>query len=267
MIWTQVYSKSAEAGRKRVIDMMTIGFNLMDAASVDFHKEEYVKGLIGAATNGAVQVSKLSPKLQFFIIKGGAEGFLDKFYETVDASNLFIPGQLTTDGKPGTDMTFDDGCLMAVFDPRGKLIASALLRRPFTIKTASDPHFWTEHTANAIFDAWDKQPVSLYHNTNFDVAYFGLQINDSAGYYASGRARIDIHKQEATNGCIFIVDPATPPYPPEPANPNDPAQAAAHKAALTTLSHFEPDFIVKVQTAIGAKTKEGFGTMRVIKIK
>jgi hypothetical protein len=41
---------------------------------------------------------------------------------------------------------------------------------------------------------------------------------------------VDLHKQEATNGCIFIVDPKTPPY-------DDNA------AAIAALNNFEPQFI------------------------
>jgi hypothetical protein len=264
---TTVYSKSPEAGRKKVIDLEIMGLNVIRKASVDIDKEDYLKQLIDSASNGMVTVSDHTSRLQFFIIKGGAEGFLKPFYETVDASRLVLGGKLTTDGKPGTEMTFDDTCLLAVFNRLGGLLGAALLRRPFIIKTPEDPGKWTEHTANAVFDAWDKSPVSLYHNRNYDIEYFGLWIDDKDGWYAHNWARIDIHKEEATNGCMFIVQDGTPPYPPAVDDPHDHAKVAARRAALKKLSEFEPKLIQDIQTVIKAKTGENFGTMRVIKIK
>jgi hypothetical protein len=160
---------------------------------------------------------------------------------------------MTTDGTPGTMMVFDDNDLIVAFDQTGKLINSALLRRPISIMLPDDPLFWTEGTANKVYDAWDGQPVGLYYNNNpsFDIWYYGLWINDKLGYYTrkKGWVRIDIHKEEATNGCIFIKDPNTPPL-------SDPRR----------LNAFEPQFIKDVQKAVGAKTKWQIGTMHMIKI-
>ncbi len=138
-------------------------------------------------------------------------------------------------------MVFDNVDLMAVFDKDGTMIAAAPLRRPLSI-TVTDKgrakHIWTEHTANRVYAAWDGRSVSIYRNTNFDVAYYGLTVDDSLGMYRSGHVRIDIHKQEATNGCIFIVDDGTPAY---------------DSRNLTPLNLFEPALIQSVQKAIGHK--------------
>jgi len=267
MAKTTVYSKSPEAGRKRVIDLEIMGLNLLKKANVDIEKEDYLKQLIDMASNGMVTVSDHTAKLQFFIIKGGAEGFLDQAtYDGKDASRL-VEGGVTTGGQPGTEMTFDDTCLLAVFNRLGGLIGASLLSRPIIVKTSDDPGKWTERTANAVFDAWDKSPVGLYHNRNFEVEYFGLWIDDKAGWYAHNWARIDIHKEEATNGCIFIVQDGTPPLPDDLGSHPTAAEIALHKAASNKLNQFEPKLIQDIQAVIKAKTGENFGTMRVIKIK
>jgi hypothetical protein len=270
---TTVYSKSPEAGRKRVIDFEIMGRNVIRKASVDITKEDYLKQLIDMASNGMVTVSDHTDKLQFFIIKGGAEGFLDSSHDGVDASRMVERDMATTDGTPGTEMTLDDTCLLAVFNRLGGLIGAALLIRPIIVITPDDPTKWTEPTAEAVFDAWDKSPVGLYHNRNFEVEYFGLWIDDKAGFYRGrhqGRvkqAQIDIHKQEATNGCMFIVQDGTPPMPDDLGPHPTAAEIALHKAALNKLNHFEPKLIQDIQGVIKAKTGESFGTMRVIKIK
>ena len=146
-------------------------------------------------------------------------------------------------------MIFDDNDLIAAFDSKGELISSALLSRPLQI---INPNIWTEATANKVYNAWDGQKVSLYHNKNFSVKYYGLQINDSLNYYTSGRVRIDLHKQEATNGCIFIVDSNTPAY---------------SDRSPQVLSAFEPKFIADIQGAIKAKAKSDVGTLRMIDLK
>ena len=255
---TMVYSKSPEASAKHIIDFGIMNNTMANYDLLDFEREDYLKSLIEAGSKGVVKVSNLTNGLQFFIIKGGAEGFLDRSYDGQDASHFLVSGGVTTSGQPGTDMIFDDTCLLAVFDHLGNRINSAMLRRPISI---TNPNIWTEHTADAVFAAWDHRPVSLYHNTNFDVKYFGLEVDDSQGYYSSGKVRIDIHKEEATNGCIFILETGTPDY------PDDTLPAAAKTAALDKLSQFEPQVIKDVQKAIHASTKYNIGTMHIIKLK
>ena len=89
---------------------------------------------------------------------------------------------------------------------------------------------------------------------DWEIHYYGLWINDKVGYYTrkkgKGSVKIDLHKKEATNGCIFIMDPNTPPM-------SDPVR----------LNEFEPQFIKDVQKAIGAKVKGNIGTMHMIKME
>ena len=92
--------------------------------------------------------------------------------------------------------------------------------------------------------------VRLYRNKNFEIEYYGLMIWDKLGWYASRKVMVDIHKQEQTNGCIFIVDSDTPPL-------SDPAR----------LNLFEPQIIQDIQGFIGARTKDNIGTMQIIEIK
>ena len=85
------------------------------------------------------------------------------------------------------------------------------------------------------------------------VKYLGIHVEDG-----TGKGWIDLHKQEATNGCIFIVDPATPKF--DENGPN------------TDLNAFEPKLIKEVLAAIGKKPEDvkgsiNLGTMHVVDIK
>jgi len=240
-----VYSAAAEAGRKRAIDEQIMGGNFGNLSKIDMGSEGYLKSLIEIASGGKHKVMP-SNGLQFYMIKGGAEGFLDPSYRGQDASRVIESSGTTTSGAAGTVMIFDNNDLLAVFEKSGALLGSALLIRPISIR---HPNIWSEPTANRIYDAWDRQRVSLYHNANFDVKYYGLMIHDKLGWYASGKVRVDLHKQEATNGCIFIVDPSTPPY-----------------SDILRLNAFEPKLIRDIQARVGAKAKSNIGTMHVITI-
>jgi hypothetical protein len=250
LIATHTYSKAAEAGPKLQIDMAIVDGDVSNLAKIDMKSEAYLKELIAKASGGARTVKNAAKGLQFFMIKGGGEGFLDPSYFGTDASRVMTVSA-TTGSAGGVTMIFDNNDLLAVFDRTGKLIGSALLLRPIVITDPSrrNPHMWTEITANRIYDAWDGRPVNLYRNENFDIKYYGLRVDDSLGWYDSGRVRVDLHKQEATNGCIFIVDPNTPPL-------SDPAK----------LNLFEPQLIKDIQSHVGARTKSGIGTMGVITI-
>jgi hypothetical protein len=254
MCTPHVYSDSPEASRKRSVDLRITGGDVAKEDKIDMDSEDYLKQLIKLSSKDNIEVSDKARKLQFFIIKGGAEGFLLPWYKHRDASNRTTGGS-TTSGGSGTSMRFSDTDLLAVFDGRGKLVSSALLRRPIEIKTTDDPHKWTEGTADKVYDAWDDSPVSMYRNENYDIHYYGLRVDDKKGYYASGQIRVDLHKQEATNGCIFIVDDGTPPY------------MHGNKAATATLNSFEPQLIKDVQKSIGAHVKSNIGIMRMVEIQ
>jgi hypothetical protein len=243
---SHTYSTAKEASGKQAIDGRILARDYSKGDAIAINNEDYLKELIKLASGGTRTVSGGASGIQFFILKGGGEGFLDSSYTGKDASRMVTTGP-TTSGKPGTTMIFDDNDLLAAFDKTGKLINSALLRRPISIV---NPNIWTEHTANRVYDAWDGRSVSLYRNTYFDIKYYGLWIDDSLGWYRSGHVRVDLHKKEATNGCIFILEAGTPRF--------------AEKAKLNA---FEPQFIKDIQSLVGAKTKSNIGTMHMINIK
>jgi hypothetical protein len=244
-VTSHAYSKAPEATRKEAIDGQILARDFSKVDDIAFNNEGYLKELIKLASAGRQTVSSGARGVQFFIIRGGAEGFLDSWYIGKDASRVVMTGP-TTSGKPGTSMIFDDNDLLVAFNKAGTLINSALLRRPISIV---NPNIWTEHTANLVYDAWDGRPVSLYRNTSFDIKYYGLWIDDAKGWYRTGNVRVDLHKREATNGCIFILEAGTPPY--------------VDKAKLNA---FEPQFIKDIQSTVGAKTKENIGTMHMVDI-
>jgi len=251
---SHVYSSSPAAPKKRMVDLQITGGDAAKEDKIDMHSENYLKQLIKLSSKGKIEVSDKARKLQFFIIKGGAEGFLDSSYRNTDANNQVESAGVTTTGAPGTSMRFSDTDLLAVFDTDGTLVSSALLRRPMWIH---HPRIWSENAANKVYAAWDGAPVSIYHNRNrhWDIHYYGLWMNDKRGYYTSGHYQVDLHKQEATNGCIFIVDDNTPDYVP------------GNTAAIAALNSFEPQFIKDVQQAIGAQVKKNIGIMHMVEIQ
>jgi hypothetical protein len=227
--------------------------------AIDEHDEKYLKELVRLSTDYASPVSDNTVGLQFFMIDGGAEGFLDSSYASRDPSHVKEPYN-----KTGW-ITFDDNDLLMAFDGKGKLISSSLLRRPLSIIYPGVS--WTEATANNVYNAWDNRPVRLYQNLNFTVSYYGLAIDDSVGYYKgfavdkkSGKkvvvekVNIDLHKEEGTLGCIFIMDDSNPLY---------------HFTNVTDqmLSHFEPQFIKDIQKAVGGNTGTNIGTMHMLSIR
>ena len=122
---------------------------------------------------------------------------------------------------------------------------AALLQRPISITG-----MWSEKTANAVYSAWNNKEVSIYRNSNFDVPYLGLVVDDGM----KKKAWVDLHKQEATNGCIFIVDPDTP------------------KLGTDELLKFEPKLINDALTSIGKRPDQvtgriSLGIMHVVDIK
>jgi hypothetical protein len=250
---SHVYSKSPQADAKRRIDEALMGGDFTKRAKIDMEDEDYLRQLVYLASGGRQVVRTGVKGLQFFMIKGGGEGFLKKYYRDKDASRHMVhDGATTSDTDGATTMVFDNNDLLAVFEGSGDLLGSALLKRPIAITVSGrrNPHIWTEGTANRIYDAWHNRPVRLYRNKNFEIEYYGLMVWDKLGWYARRKVMVDIHKQEQTNGCIFIVDPDTPPL--------------SDKARLNL---FEPQIILDIQGYVGARTKDNIGTMHVIEIK
>ena len=235
-----VYSKAPEAVRKRDIDLQIIGDDYARSAEINLSSETYLKELIRLGSRGKQTVDSGARKIQFFIIRGGAEGFLGADMAKADASNVVVGGASTGRRKP-MEFRFDNNDLLAVFGPRGSLIGAALLQRPIFITG-----IWSEKTANAVYDKWHGKDVSIYRNTSFDVAYLGLVIDDGM----KRRAWVDLHKQEATNGCIFIVDPNTPEY--------DPSDSVKFEA----LQKFEPKLIQDVLASINKRPEQIKGSVR-----
>ncbi len=245
-----VYSKAREAARKRDIDLQIIGDDYRRSGEIRIDNEKYLKELIRLGSNGSKKVSDSARKTQFFIIRGGAEGLLPAKFEgvdtrTLDATNVIQPGT-TTGGATSLEYHWDNNDLLAVFDPRGKLIGAALLRRPISISDES----WTAPTANTIYNAWNNKEVSIYRNRNYEVPYLGLVVDDGM----KKKGWVDMHKQEDSNGCILIVDPDTP------------------ALGTAALNEFEPKLLTDVLASIGKKPDQvnepiPLGIMHLVDIK
>jgi hypothetical protein len=247
---SHVYSTAPEATTKRALDVQIMGGDYRKGGDIRLDSEAYLKRLIELASGGRKKVgvvgSKVKARLQFFIIRGGAEGFLPAWLSGQNASDVVTPGA-TTDGKPGPTFRFDHNDVLAVFDGTGKLISSARLERPLSITGV-----WSQERAEEVYNSWDGKEVFVYRNARPGwIPYLGLGVEDGK---RGKRATVDMHKQEATNGCIFIVDPATP-------DMDD-----------SNLGTFEPKLITDILASLGRTAKDtkgrvSLGVMHTVKIE
>lgn len=202
---SHVYSTAPEAKSKLAIDLKFIGNDYKRGSEINIGNETYLKALIDTASKGKQKVGA-AKGLQFFIIRGGAEGFLPQSMRRLDASQLTVT---TTDtrGVTSVNSVVDHNDLLAVFDSTGRLVTSARLERPLVVTD-----IWSRRTADKVYGSWSNREVIVYRNENFSIPYVGLGVRDGFRNRkrGTGRVVIDMHKQEYTNGCIFIVDRATP---------------------------------------------------------
>lgn len=200
-----VYSLAIEAGRKRAIDLQIIGNDYRRSGEISLDNPAYLKRLIDIVSNGWRTVQTAAPGLQFYIVKGGAEGLLPEGLRNSDA-NANVTHWTDTAGHSG-ETDFDENDLLAVFGNDGALVGAARLRRPTFVATRMG-----RETAAKVFAAWDGKPVLIYRNASRIpgwIPYLGLGVRD--GFRDAPRGRrvtIDMHKQESTNGCYFIDDPS-----------------------------------------------------------
>lgn len=251
---THIYSLSREARRKRAIDLEIIGGDYRRAADIALTNPAYLKQLIAIGSQKKLQVHEGKgggKDLQFFIVRGGGEGFLPPDLFKLDADNVVTTWNDTNGTTSRTD--FDENDIIAVFAPDGAFVASARLRRPTYVQGRI-----RRPTVKKVYDRWHNKTVSIYRNDRNPawIPYLGLAVDDGYrdGSAGNGKVTIDLHKDEATNGCILITDPLTPDY-------DDPA-----------LRTFEPELIKKVLKAVGlseAQVKRSatrLGKMRVVEI-
>lgn len=248
------YSLAPEARRKRAIDLEIIGGDYSKTGDVRIDNEDYLKKLIEIGSNGKQKVDSKGRDLQFFIVRGGAEGFLPDGLRKIDANKNVTHWQ-STNGKLG-ETDFDENDLLAVFDDGGALIGAARLRRP----TYVEDHI-SRSTTTKVYDSWAGKRVFIYFNeTPGWIPYLGLGLDDGFRDGSANEGKkvaIDLHKEEQTNGCIFVVHDGPDKTP------------AVGTDALRT---FEPALIKKILAAKRldeAKVKKGrvnLGTMHVVTI-
>jgi len=244
------YSLAPEARRKRAIDLEIIGGDYTRSSDIRIDSEDYLKKLIAIASGNAV--SGKAKRMQFYVVRGGAEGMLPDDLRGINA-NSNETSWTGTDGKPGRTI-FDENDLIAVFAPDGTLIGSARLRRPTLVSASAGVR---GNTANRVLAAWDGKNVFVYpSHVEGWIPYLGLAMDDGFRDGSANQGRhvyIDLHKQEQTNGCIFIVDPATP------------------AVGTDELRTFEPALIKKIIAAKGLdpaklKGRVNLGTMKVVAV-
>jgi hypothetical protein len=279
---SHVYSKAKEAAAKRAIDLQTIGGDYSRSAEISLTNEDYLKKLIEIGSRHKQRVSESAKAMQFFIIRGGAEGVFPRELENERADRIEIPWRTTS--RKQVKALFDVNDILTVFDPSGSLVSAAILARPLNIPATH----WTEKTANKIYNSWHNKDVSIYRNTHWfkeqkngrppgqGVIYLGLAVDD--GFRKT--TAVDIHKTEDSNGCILIVDDETPADRSAKDTQGrtmpvfDKIQKKLVDVPLKQIDVFEPKLIVDTLKAVGMKPEDvrdgrniHLGIMHTVEIK
>lgn len=245
------YSLAPEARRKRAIDLEIIGGDYTKSGDVRIDNEDYLKKLIKIGSGGKQKVLSKARDMQFFIVRGGGEGFLPDALRKIHAGNN-VTDWSSTNGKRG-ETDFDENDLLAVFASDGALIGAARLRRPTYVEGRI-----SRLTAAKVYNSWAGKRVFVYRNaTPGWIPYLGLALDDGfrdGSANKGNKVSIDLHKEEQTNGCIFIVDDTTP------------------AVGTPELHTFEPALIKRILAAKSldeaklAKGRVSLGTMHVVTI-
>src|SRR5215510_1949268 len=94
-----VYSSAPEAAAKRALDNQLLKENTPGYIKMD--SESYLRDLIRYGSNGKKEVRDKARGLQFFIVRGGGEGFLGDWAAGLDASRYGDTASTTTSGGAG----------------------------------------------------------------------------------------------------------------------------------------------------------------------
>ena len=184
-----VYSKAKEAAWKRRFDIQMASAGVRPTPDSGLYWRSLLGCLaVGKACSGA-------ESLQFFVIRGGYEGFLAKRMTLIDAN------QTVWDGRGAGTTDLNDA--LVVLDGAGSLLGAFQLAVPN----------YFPRTARMVASDWDGRAVFAYHNGTYD--YDGLAVLDRGklptfdpkiGKYEYW---IDIHHKVGTLGCIEIAGAAT----------------------------------------------------------
>ena len=189
-----VYSKAPEATTKKGTDEEIAS----TGTEVSVHSERYWKALI-QLTSGR-EVSTDSAGVQFFVIRGGYEGFLTRDQKDENANK----GYSDVD-HANTDL--NDA--LVVFDPKGKLLGAWQL-------AISNSYTFTSRAMDA---DWDGKKVFTYFNSSYSQHYQGLAVLDKGKLprydpeELKKRSKddvkydlwIDFHHAWYTAGCVEVL--------------------------------------------------------------
>ena len=101
---SHIYSKAPEASAKRAMDLEIMENDFANGDRIDMHSEDYLKELIKRASNGKFSVNGGSQGIEFFIVRGGGEGFLDPWYRDKDANRDIRFDEINHRRRSGIDI-------------------------------------------------------------------------------------------------------------------------------------------------------------------
>jgi hypothetical protein len=134
-------------------------------------------------------------ELQFFLVRGGYEGFLSQHVKLVDANRV------AWESRSGTT---DINDALVVLDTNGNYVGAF----QFAV-----PNYYPR-TAQMVASDWNGRAVFSYYNKKY--SYFGLAVLDQGKLprydpkIKKYRYWIDIHHKFATAGCIEIAGSSSP---------------------------------------------------------
>jgi hypothetical protein len=229
--------------------------------------EDYFKSLIEMASGGQIRVKSAAPELQFFIIRGGGEGFLPTNLPggapTASTNADDVLQDRETPGGVVKQMRMDFNDILIAFGRSGELVDSVPLMRPRFIPRSPGDLGITAATAEGVYSSWDGRGVFVYRDTSFTnadgilIPYLGIAVDDPYRLGHPVLCPVDIHKEEGTNGCILIWGDIWSDTAPE-----DPI----------VLGMYEPRFTLRVLAAAGldpatiGHSRTSLGSMRMITI-
>lgn len=184
-----VYSKAKEAAWKRRFDEKLAGTGLLIVPSSD----AYWQALIGTLTR-STSCDVTVDGLQFFVIRGGFEGFLAPRLQRADANRA------NWDDRDGTTDLND---VLVILNSTGGLLGAFQL---------AVPNYYPR-TATMVADDWNGRAVFSYWNNTF--SYYGLAVLDRGKLpdydpkVKKYKYWIDIHHNAGTLGCIEIAQAAS----------------------------------------------------------
>jgi RHS repeat-associated protein len=197
-----VYSGAFASERKEEIDKKLA----QQGITVDPTNPDYWKAFITQISDGKINVKTDAKSLQFFLISGGMEGFLQPQYSKNGDQTMFsVPadpaGSFDLDHLIFPRANSDANDALVIFDRSGKQLLG-VFQLVFPNQVGENAG-----KTEKVLSSWDNKIMGAYGNTHYEHPYRGLTVDPGADPYKKegpGQWWVDIHAMIGTNGCVEI---------------------------------------------------------------